>query len=70
MDKVDFMKFIIVYLLGIFLIVGSFNLRDDYVEKNKLIEQQERKIEALQEENSLLHDDVFNLNNQLMKEDK
>lgn len=32
------------------------------------LEQKEAKIEALQEENSLLHDEVFNLNKALMKE--
>lgn len=67
MDKVDFMIFGAVCLLGFTLIIGGLNLRDAYIQKDKLMEQQERKTEALQEENSLLHDDIWNLNQELMK---
>lgn len=73
MDKVDFKIYAFVWgvgLLVLLLVIAGVNLKDVYVEKNKLIEQQERKIEALQEENSNLHDDVWNLNNQLMKGDE
>ena len=35
-----------------------------------VMEQQQNKIEALQEENSMLHDNVANLSNQLMKINK
>jgi len=44
-----------------------------YAVHNKAIdvmEQQQNKIEALQQENKSLHDDVWNLNNRLMKINK
>lgn len=52
------------------IIFMSIALIFTYTTNNKVtgvMEQQQSKIEALQEENSMLHDTVWNLNNQLMK---
>lgn len=57
-------------LVILILVVGAKEMRDIYLNQVDEIEEKEQKIEMLQEENANLHDDVWNLNNQLMKEDK
>lgn len=39
-----------------------------YQQLSRTVEEQEKKIEMLQEENALLHDENWNLNQHLMKE--
>lgn len=39
-----------------------------YQQLSKTVKEQEKKIETLQEENALLHDENWNLNQHLMKE--
>lgn len=62
------------FSLGSFvgLVIGAFVMWKIFkmvlTEMEKRGEIKAAKIEALQEENSLLHDEVFNLNQALMKE--
>lgn len=67
MDK-DYYMLIGALLVLLIIFFGVNELRDAYLEKVDEIEEKEQKIEMLQEENANLHDDVWNLNNQLMKE--
>lgn len=60
-DIITFLAMILIMLALIFSIDKGNDLSEQ-------LEQKEAKIEALQEENSLLHDEVFNLNKALMKE--
>lgn len=60
-DIITFLAMILIMLALIFSIDKGNDLSEQ-------LEQKEAKIEALQEENSLLHDEVFNLNQALMKE--
>lgn len=69
MDKAYYML-IGALLVILILVVGAKEMRDIYLNQVDEIEEKEQKIEMLQEENANLHDDVWNLNNQLMKEDK
>jgi len=61
-------KLLWIALIAIVIIAG-ITTYTTYNKVTDVMEQQQNKIEALQEENSALHDDVWNLNNQLMKED-
>ena len=61
-------KLLWIALIAIVIIAGIYT----YTTHDKVtdvMEQQQNKIEALQEENKSLHDDVWNLSNQLMKAD-
>jgi len=62
-------KLLWIALIAIVIIAGITT----YATHNKvtgIMEQQQSKIEALQQENKSLHDDVWNLSNQLMKINK
>jgi len=62
-------KLLWIALIAIVIIAGI----STYTSHNKvtgIMERQQNKIEALQQENKSLHDDVWNLSNQLMKADK
>lgn len=59
---------IIIAVIILLSVIATVNIK----ENNKLtenLEQQENKNEMLQQENSMLHDEVANLSYQLMKED-
>lgn len=68
MDKTIFGVTMALFSLVIVIIVGVAFEQDKKLSEE--LEQKERKIEALQEENALLHDDVWNLNQALMKGEK
>lgn len=59
---------IIIAVIILLSVIATVNIK----ENNKLtekLEQQESKIKVLKEENGSLHDSLWNLNQQLMKED-
>ncbi|AUJ25169.1 hypothetical protein [Virgibacillus dokdonensis] len=60
------------YIAGSFAIVCLIALLIvsvvKYQQLSKTVEEQEKKIEMLQEENALLHDENWNLNQHRMKE--
>lgn len=65
------------FILPIVFIAGIISLSTisfvNVKENNRLtekLEQKENTTEQLKQENASLHDDVWNLNNQLMKEEK
>jgi len=68
MNRIEGVLFIIFSVSYMFFILMMFNLDGKTQDLEKELEQKEWKIEMLQEENSLLHDEVFNLNQALMKE--
>ena len=58
---------IIIAVIILLSVIATVNIK----ENNKLtekLEQQENKIEVMKEENGSLHDSLWNLNQQLMKE--
>lgn len=59
--------FMTALVLMVIIVVANIKVNDDLTVE---LEQKEQKIEMLQEENANLHDDVWNLNNQLMKGDE
>lgn len=62
------MKNKILWIILIILIsVACITTYTTYNKVTEVMERQQNKIEALQTENGSLHDDVWTLNNQLMK---
>jgi len=57
-------------ILIILIAVAGIYTYTNHNKVNVIMERQQNKIEALQEENTALHDTVWNLNNQLMKINK
>lgn len=55
------------FLAMLILTIGLLYSINEVNNLSDELEQQERKNEALQEENALLHDELWNLNDQLMK---
>lgn len=58
----------IIAAISMIYLVMSVTIAVKYTDANNKIEQKDNKIEALQEENATLHDDIWNLNQHLMKE--
>ena len=54
-------------ILGLTIGFVTFHLDGVVDDLSEELEQKEQKIEELQEENALLHDDIWNLNQALMK---
>lgn len=61
------MRNIVLFVAMLILTIGLLYSINEMNNLSDELEHQERKNQALQEENALLHDELWNLNDQLMK---